>query len=156
MGRDLRCKLRNLIFIVFNNAINAVRECAWSVIKRSPKKSTPIHDNFYMTIAKEKAAKSMHMLASLMDRHGIKAAKIAALVLSERTGKPISRQTVEQTTKGRFIPTLDTIVRYLDAINLLADTSYSLKDIDYTDVDSDAAIEEQKVFSKKIGLKSQK
>ena len=80
---------------------------------------------------KEKSKQALRNLGGLAERHGITQRQIASLIPNEKSGKPIQQQTVGQTFAARFHPTLDTLIRYLDAINELAGASYSLADIDY-------------------------
>ena len=80
---------------------------------------------------KEKRKQALRNLGVLAERHGITQRQIASLIPNEKSGKPIQQQTVGQTFAARFHPTLDTLIRYLDAINELAGASYSLADIDY-------------------------
>ncbi len=80
---------------------------------------------------KEKSKQALLNLRGLAERHGITQTQIAEKIPNGKTGEPIRQQTVAQTFNARFHPTLDTLIRYIDAINELAGTDYSLADIDY-------------------------
>ena len=84
---------------------------------------------------KEKSKQALQNLAGLAERYGITQTQIADLIPNKKTGEPVRQQTVGQTFNARFHPTLDTQIRYLDAINELAGTDYSLADIDYKTAD---------------------
>ena len=84
---------------------------------------------------KEKSKQALQNLAGLAARHGITQTQIADLILNPKTGESIRQQTVGQTFNARFHPTLDTFIRYLEAINELAGTDYSLADVDYKAAD---------------------
>jgi DNA-binding XRE family transcriptional regulator len=73
---------------------------------------------------KEKSKKALQKLGGLAKHHSINQSDIADLL-------NVRQQTVSQVFVGRFNPMLDTVIRYLEAINELAGTEYSLKDIDY-------------------------
>jgi len=76
---------------------------------------------------KEKSKQALRNLGGLAKAHSLTQGQIA-----EKIG--VRQQTVSQIFVGRFHPTLDNVIRYLDAINELAGTAYTIKDIDFTDV----------------------
>lgn len=71
---------------------------------------------------KEKSKAALKKLGSLAARHEIKQQEIADLLC-------VRHQTVSQIFVGRFYPTLDTIFKYLEAINAIAGTDYDLNDV---------------------------
>lgn len=76
---------------------------------------------------KEKSKQALRKIGGLAKAHNLTQDQIA-----EKIG--VRQQTVSQIFVARFHPTLDNVIRYLDAINDLAGTAYSLKDIDFNDV----------------------
>ena len=72
---------------------------------------------------KEKSKQALRNIGGLAKKHNITQDQIA-----EKLG--VRQQTVSQIFVGRFHPTLDNVFRYLDAINALAGTAYTLVDID--------------------------
>ena len=73
---------------------------------------------------KEKSKQALRNLGGLAKAHNITQSQLA-----ENLG--VRQQTVSQVFVGRFHPTLDTLIRYLDTINEIASTDYSLAHIDY-------------------------
>lgn len=68
-------------------------------------------------------------LRSLVVLHGITHQKLADRIKNEKTGQPIRRQSVTGMLNRRFSPTLDTVFQALNALNEIAGTGYTLKDI---------------------------
>lgn len=72
---------------------------------------------------KEQSKAALARLAALAEQHGVSQTAIADVL-------GVRPQTVQQVFAGRFHPTLDNVFRYLNALNGLAGTSYTLKDIE--------------------------
>lgn len=79
---------------------------------------------------KEKSKQALQNLGGLVKKHNINQS-----VIAEKLG--IRQGTVSDMLRGKFNPTLDIIVKYLDLINELTGENYSLKDIDFVLFDSE-------------------
>lgn len=79
---------------------------------------------------KEKSKQALQNLGGLVKKHNI-----GQSVFAEKF--EIRQGTVSDMLRGKFNPTLDIIVKYLDLINELTGENYSLKDIDFVLFDSE-------------------
>lgn len=69
-------------------------------------------------------------LRVLVESHGITHQQLADCITNEKTGEPIRRQSVTGMLNGDWSPTLDVLFRYLNAVNEIEGTAYTLEDID--------------------------
>ena len=78
---------------------------------------------------KQQSKQTLANLRALVEKHGITHQQLADRITNEKTGQPIRRQSVTGMLNRRFSPTLDTVFQALNALNEVARTAYTLKDI---------------------------
>jgi transcriptional regulator with XRE-family HTH domain len=74
---------------------------------------------------KEKSIATLRKLAALAAKHGV-----TQVAMAEKIG--IRQNAISQALSGKFHPQLDKLYRFLDTINEIAGTSYTLADVDPT------------------------
>jgi len=79
---------------------------------------------------KEQSRQVSANLRALVEHHGITQQQLADAVRNENTGRNVTRQAVTALLNGKFSPSLDVLFQYLNAVNGLAGTNYTLRDID--------------------------
>lgn len=80
---------------------------------------------------KEKSKQALQNLGGLVKKHNI-----GQSVFADKFG--IKQGTVSDMLRGKFNPTIDIVVKYLDLINEITGENYSLKDIDFVKPTSEA------------------
>ncbi len=78
---------------------------------------------------KQQSKQALSNLRALVERHGVTHQQLADRIQNEKTGQPIRRVSVTNMLNRRFSPTLDTVFQMLNALNEVAGTGYTLKDI---------------------------
>jgi len=76
-----------------------------------------------LTTSKDKAKLTLYYFGLLMKRH-----RVTQEQIGEKLG--IRQQSVGAMLKGKFYPTLDTLYKYMQALNEVAGTFYTLANID--------------------------
>lgn len=79
---------------------------------------------------KSQSIAALANLKALVERHGVTHKQLADRITNERTGKPIRRPSVTAMLNRKFSPTLDTVFQTLNALNEVAETNYTLKDLE--------------------------
>jgi len=78
---------------------------------------------------KQQSAQTLANLRALVELHKVTHQQLADRIRNEKTGQAIRRQSVTGMLNRRFSPTLDTVFQTLNALNEVAGTCYTLKDI---------------------------
>lgn len=78
---------------------------------------------------KQQSIAALANLRALVELHKVTHQALANRIQNEKTGQPIRKQSVTGMLNRRFSPTLDTVFQMLNALNEVAGTQYTLKDI---------------------------
>lgn len=79
---------------------------------------------------KQQSIAALANLKALVEQHGVTHQSLADRIMNEKTGLPIRRPSVTAMLNRKFSPTLDTFFQMLNALNEVAGTSYTLRNLE--------------------------
>lgn len=79
---------------------------------------------------KQQSIAALANLRALVAKHSFTHQQLADRIQNEKTGQPIRRVSVTNMLNRKFSPTIDTVFQMLNALNEVAGTGYTLKDLE--------------------------